>query len=158
VIFDGNEATLSNWEADTTGHEPTRWVVEDAAMECVPRSGQVRTKATFGDCQLHVEWAAPKNVQGDSQGRGNSGVFLMGLVEVQVLDNYNNPTYADGFAASVYGVNPPLANALRAPGEFQVIDIVFRRPIYQGGKVVDPGSVTVFCNGVLMQDHTQLEG
>jgi hypothetical protein len=82
----------------------------------------------------------------------------MGLCEVQVLDNYNNPTYADGFAASVYGVNPPMANALHAPGEFQVIDIVFRRPIYQGAKVIDPGYVTVFCNGVLVQDHTPLEG
>jgi hypothetical protein len=127
-------------------------------MECVPGSGYVRTKDKFGDCQLHVEWAAPSNVKGDSQGRGNSGVFLMGRVEVQVLDNYNNPTYADGFAASVYGVNPPLANALRKPGEFQVYDIVFRRPIYKDGKEVDPGYVTVFENGVLVQDHTRLEG
>jgi len=82
----------------------------------------------------------------------------MGMCEVQVLDNYNNPTYADGFAASVYGINPPLANVLRPPGEFQVIDIVFRRPIYQNGKAVDSGYMTVFCNGVLMQDHTPLEG
>ncbi len=82
----------------------------------------------------------------------------MGLVEIQVLDNYNNPTYADGFAASVYGVNPPMANALRPPGEFQTYDIVFRRPIYKDGKAVDPGHVTVFENGVLVQDHTTLEG
>lgn len=127
-------------------------------MECVPKSGYVRSKAEFGDCQLHVEWAAPSQVKGDSQGRGNSGIFLLGLLEIQVLDNYDNPTYADGFAASVYGINPPLANALRPPGTYQVIDIIFRRPIYQGTTVLDPGYVTVFCNGVLMQDHTPIEG
>jgi hypothetical protein len=105
-----------------------------------------------------VEWAAPTKVQGDSQGRGNSGVFLMGQVEIQVLDNYNNPTYADGFAGSVYGQNPPLANALRPPGQFEAYDIVFRRPIYNGDQLVDPGYVTVFLNGVLVQDHTIIEG
>jgi hypothetical protein len=161
VLFDGTETSLDKWEADTKPGEPnapTKWVVNDGALECVPKSGYIRTKEKFGDCQLHVEWAAPKNVQGDSQGRGNSGIFLMGLAEVQVLDNYDNPTYSDGFAASVYGINPPLANALRPPGEFQVIDIVFRRPIFRDGKQIDPGHVTVFCNGVLMQDHTPLEG
>ena len=161
VLFDGTAASLNKWEADTKEgmpNAPTKWIVSDSAMECVPKSGYIRTKEKFGDCQLHVEWAAPKNVLGDSQGRGNSGIFPMGLFEVQVLDNYNNPTYADGFAASVYGVNPPLANALRPPGEFQVIDLIFRRPVYRAGKLVDPGYITVFCNGVLVQDHTPLEG
>ena len=158
VLFDGTAASLAKWEADTRESGPTKWIVNDGVLECVPRSGMVRTKEQFGDCQLHVEWAAPKNVQGDSQSRGNSGVFLLGICEVQVLDNFNNPTYADGFAASVYGINPPLANALRAPGEFQVYDIVFRHPVYRDGKVLDPGYMTVFCNGVLMQDHTPLEG
>lgn len=158
VLFDGSEASVSKWEADKGGHEPTKWIVKDGSFQCVPGSGYVRTKDSFGDCQLHVEWAAPSKVQGDSQGRGNSGIFLMGLVEVQVLDNYNNPTYADGFAASVYGVNPPLANPLRPPGEFQVEDIIFRRPVYKDGKVVDPGYVTVYLNGVVVQDRTQLEG
>ncbi len=156
VLFDGTD--LSKWEADEGEGVPTKWVVKNGAMECVPGSGYIRTKEKFGDCQLHVEWTAPTKVQGESQGRGNSGVFLMGLVEVQVLDNYNNPTYADGFAASVYGVNPPMANALRPPGQFQTYDIVFRRPIYKDGKQVDPGHVTVFENGVLVQDHTRLEG
>ena len=161
ILFDGTSASLEKWEADTKAdapRAPSKWIVKDGAMECVPKSGYVRTKEQFGDCQLHVEWAAPKNVQGNSQGRGNSGIFLMGLVEVQVLDNYNNPTYADGFAASVYGINPPLANALHAPGEYQMIDIIFRRPVYEGTKVLDPGYLTVFCNGVLVQDHTPLEG
>jgi len=156
VLVKGTD--LSKWEADKGEVVPTKWVVKNGAMECVPGSGYIRTREKFGDCQLHVEWAAPTKVQGESQGRGNSGVFLMGQVEVQVLDNYNNPTYADGFAGSVYGVNPPMANALRPPGEYQVYDIVFRRPIYKNGQVVDPGYVTVFLNGVLVEDHTQLEG
>ena len=157
VLFDGTD--LSKWEADEeTGGVPTKWIVKDGAMECVPKSGYIRTKDKFGDIQLHVEWAAPTRVEGESQGRGNSGVFLMGLVEIQVLDDYNNPTYADGFAASVYGVNPPLANALFPPGQFQAYDIVFRRPIYKDGNQLDPGYVTVFENGVLVQDHTMLEG
>ena len=161
VLFDGTAASLAKWESDPKPGEaatPTKWVVRDGALECVPKSGYIRTKEEFGDCQLHVEWAAPKAVQGASQGRGNSGIFLMGRAEVQVLDNYNNPTYADGFAGSVYGINPPMANALRAPGEFQVYDIVFRRPILKDGKVIDPGHLTVFCNGVLLQDATPLEG
>ncbi|MDP3071936.1 MAG: DUF1080 domain-containing protein [Opitutaceae bacterium] len=161
VLFDGTEASLAKWEADTKPGDPaapTKWIVRDGALECVPKSGQIRTKEQFGDCQLHIEWAAPAQVQGNSQGRGNSGVFLMGLAEVQVLDNYNNPTYADGFAGALYGINPPLANALRPPGEFQVYDIVFRRPVYREGKLIDPGYITVFCNGVLVQDHTPLEG
>ncbi|MCX6996054.1 MAG: DUF1080 domain-containing protein [Kiritimatiellaeota bacterium] len=159
VLFDGTAAALANWEADKPEKNvPTRWIVKDGALECVPKSGYVRSRASIGDCQLHVEWAAPTLPQGESQGRGNSGVFLMGILEVQVLDNYDNPTYADGFAGSVYGVQPPLANALRAPGQWQVYDIVFRRPIYRQGAVVDPGYVTVFLNGVLVQDHTPLEG
>jgi hypothetical protein len=156
VLFDGTD--LSKWEADEGNGVPTKWVVRDGAMECVPKSGYVRTKDKFGDIQLHVEWAAPTKAEGESQGRGNSGVFLMGLVEVQVLDNYNNPTYPDGFAGSVYGVNPPLANVLHPPGQFQVYDIVFRRPIWKDGKELDHGYVTVFENGVLVQDHTRLEG
>ena len=156
ILFDGTD--LSKWEADEGTSVPTKWVIRDGAMECVPGSGYIRTKDKIGDCQLHVEWAAPTKVEGNSQGRGNSGVFLMGLVEVQVLDNYNNPTYPDGTAGAVYGVNPPFVNALRPPGEFQTYDIVFRRPIYKDGQQVDPGSVTVFENGVLVQDHTRLEG
>ena len=161
VLFDGTAASIAKWESDPKPGQPaspTKWIVKDGALECVPKSGYIRTKEEFGDCQLHIEWSAPTKVEGDSQGRGNSGVFLMGLAEVQVLDNYNNPTYSDGFAGSVYGINPPMANALRAPGEFQVYDIVFRRPILKDGKVIDPGRLTVFCNGVLLQDATPLEG
>jgi hypothetical protein len=154
ILFDG--ADLSNWESTKDG-SPAKWAVRDGYME-VTKTGDIRSKAQFGDCQLHIEWAPPAKIEGESQGRGNSGVFLMGLVEVQVLDCYNNITYADGHAASVYGVHPPLVNALRPPGQFQVYDIVFRRPLYQGNQMVDPGYVTVFVNGVLAQDHALLEG
>jgi prepilin-type processing-associated H-X9-DG protein len=153
VLFDGTD--LSKWETDR-GAAP-KWLVQDGYMQVAPNTGGIRSKDKLGDCQLHIEWAAPKEVKGDSQGRGNSGIFLLG-VEIQVLDSFNNITYADGHAASVYGVNPPMANAVRGPGEWQVYDIVFRRPIYKDGKAVDPGYVTVFVNGVLAQDHTMLEG
>ncbi len=157
VLFDGTpESLAANWEADKSGHQPTKWLARDGAMECTPGSGYIRTKESFGDCQLHVEWAAPAKVQGESQGRGNSGIFPMGHFEIQVLDNYNNPTYADGFACSVYGVNPPLANALRPPGEFQSVDITYHKPIYKDGKCVQAGWVTVYCNGILVQDRADL--
>lgn len=154
VLFDGTD--LSKWE--TSKGEPAKWLVKEGYMEVAPGAGEIRTKARFGDCQLHIEWAAPAKVDGDSQGRGNSGVFLMGMLEIQVLDSYKNVTYADGHAGAYYGVNPPMVLPLRPPGEFQVYDIVFRRPIYKEGKPVDPGYVTVFMNGVLVQDHTPIEG
>jgi len=158
VLFDGTAATLDKWLADKNPPEPTKWVVKDGTLQCVPGSGYIRTKEEFGDCQLHVEWAAPTKVEGTSQGRGNSGVFLMGLTEVQVLDNYDNPTYADGFAGSVYGVNPPYANALHKSGDWQIYDIIFRRPIFKDGKMLDGGRMTVMMNGVVIQDATPLEG
>jgi hypothetical protein len=154
ILFDGTD--LSKWQGDKGA--PAKWLVKDGVMEVAPGTGEIRTKDGFGDCQLHIEWAAPAKVEGDSQGRGNSGVFLMGRLELQVLDSYNNITYADGHAGSYYGVNPPLALPINPPGEFQVYDIVFRRPIYKNGQVVDPGYVTAFLNGVLVQDHTPLEG
>lgn len=158
ILFGGNAAEIEKWQADKQPAQPTKWEVKDGVLQCVPGSGYVRTKEEFSDCQLHIEWSAPSKVEGSSQGRGNSGVFLMGQVEVQVLDNYNNPTYPDGSASSIYGINPPLANPLRAPGEWQTYDIIFRRPIFKDGKELDPGYITVIVNGVLTQDHTPLEG
>lgn len=154
VLFDGTD--LSKWQGEKGA--PAKWRVRDGYMEVVPGTGEIRTRESFGDCQLHIEWAAPARVEGEGQGRGNSGVFLMGRLEIQVLDSYNNSTYADGHAGAYYGVNPPLCLPLNPPGEFQVYDIVFRRPIYRDGQVVDPGYITVFLNGVLVQDHTPLEG
>lgn len=157
VLFDGTEAALANWE-HVNEKRKGDWVVVDGALQCTPGAGYIKSKEEFGDCQLHVEWAAPSEVKGDSQGRGNSGVFLMGMTEVQVLDNFDNPTYPDGFAGSVYGVMPPMANPLNKPGEWQSYDIIFRRPIVKDGEVIDEGSQTVLVNGVVVQDSTPLEG
>ncbi|MGB0414565.1 MAG: 3-keto-disaccharide hydrolase [Coraliomargarita sp.] len=160
VLFDGSAESFANWQHEKP--EDARkgsWRLKDGALECVAGAGYLVTKEEFGDCQLHIEWAAPAEVKGQGQGRGNSGVFFLnGMVEVQVLDNYQNPSYADGMAGSVYGVMPPAANALRAPGEWQSYDIIFRRPIVRDGKVLDPGSLTVLCNGVVVQDSTPING
>ena len=158
VLFGGKSEEIEKWCSDKPQAEPTKWVVADGTLQCVPGSGYIRTKDEFGDCQLHVEWSEPANIEGKGQGRGNSGVFLMGMVEVQVLDSYNNPTYPDGMASAIYGINPPMVNAIRPPGEWQSYDIIFRRPIFKDGVQVDPGYVTVFVNGVITQDHTPLEG
>jgi hypothetical protein len=158
VLFDGSEKSLkANW-TDTQG-KPSQWKIVDGALESVKRAGYIQTKDNFGSCQLHVEWAAPVNVSGDGQGRGNSGVFLMNTYEVQVLDSFENQTYADGQAAALYGRSKPLANASRKPGEWQSYDIIFHRPVFDDkGKVVRRATFTVLHNGVLVQDHTALTG
>jgi len=128
-------------------------------METVPGAGPIRTVLGFGDVQLHLEWAAPSVAEGNGQGRGNSGVFLMWLYEVQVLDSFENETYADGQAASLYGQFPPLVNASRPPGEWQSYDIVFRRPRFgTDGTLRRPARMTVFHNGILVQDNAKLWG
>ncbi|PXA04304.1 DUF1080 domain-containing protein [Coraliomargarita sinensis] len=159
VLFEGKQSQ-ENWKhLRPDDKRKNDWIFTDDYMQAVRGSGYIATKEEFGDCQLHVEWAAPEEVQGSGQGRGNSGVFLLnGMVEVQVLDNYRNPTYPDGSAGSVYGVMPPAANALRAPGEWQSYDIIFRRPIVRDGEVLDSGRLTVLVNGVVVQDSTPLEG
>jgi len=159
VLFDGSEESLKNWESvREDGAAPMEWKVEDGALVVVPRTRNIRTKEHFGDVQLHLEWQVPVGTEGTSQGRANSGVFFAGDTEIQILGNYNNPTYADGFAGSVYGVKPPMVNPLRPDGEWQTYDIVFRRPVFKDGVEVDPGHFTVFVNGVLVQDATPLEG
>jgi len=155
ILFDGKD--LSGWEAASGG--PAKWKVESGYAEVVDKAGSIRTKRGFGDCQLHVEWAAPKVVSGEGQGRGNSGVFLMDLYEVQVLDCYNNKTYADGMTAAIYGQYPPLVNVCRRPGEWQTYDIIFHRPHFDWtGKITKPARMTVFHNGVLVQDNVELFG
>ncbi len=155
VLFDGSD--LSQWEA--TDGSPTRWQVSDGAMISVAGAGYIKTKQAFGDIQLHVEWAAPVPVEGTSQGRGNSGVFLMNLYEVQVLDSYDNETYADGQAAAIYGQYPPMFNAARPPGEWQTYDIFFRRPRFNAaGGLVEPARLTVVHNGIVVQNNAELWG
>ena len=157
VLFDGTAASLQNW-TDEKGN-PTKWLLVDGALESVKKAGFIQTKEKFGSCQLHVECAAPVNVQKSGQGRGNSGVFLMGTYEVQVLDSYNNKTYPDGQAAALYGRNKPLVNASLPPGEWQSYDIIFRRPIFDAaGNVERKATFTVLHNGVLVQDHVFLSG
>ena len=156
VLFDGKG--LSPWVA--MDGSPTKWVVRDGALECVPGSGFIRTLQSFGDCQLHVEWAAPNPPHGDSQGRGNSGVFFgFNRYEIQVLDSYQNKTYADGSAASVYGQYPPLVNVSLPPGKWQTYDIVWTAPRFDpDGTLLSKARVTVFHNGVLVQNNVELTG
>jgi len=155
VLFDGTD--LSQW-VSTKNAAPAKWKVENGYMQVVKKTGSIRTKRSFGDCQLHIEWATPTEVKGKGQHRGNSGAYLMGKYEVQVLDSYNYTTYPDGQAAAVYGQNPPMVNASRGPGQWQSYDILFRRPIFKGKKLVRPATITVLHNGVLVQDHWVIEG
>ncbi|HYL64765.1 MAG TPA: DUF1080 domain-containing protein [Candidatus Methylomirabilis sp.] len=155
VLFDGKD--LSNW--NHKDGSAAKWKVEDGYAEVVPRTGFIYTKQAFGDCQLHVEFREPTPPRGESQERGNSGVFLMGLYEIQVLDSYDNKTYADGQASAVYGQYPPLVNAARPPGEWQAYDIVFHGPRFDAeSKLFRPARITVFDNGVLVQDNVELTG
>ena len=160
VLFDGTKSSFrGNWRHSVElDRRKKDWVVKDGCMLVVPGAGSIETVKLFGDCQLHVEWAHEHALPGLGQGRGNSGIFLPGGVEVQVLDNYDNPTYADGTAGALYGVMPPAVNALRPPGQWQSYDIIYRRPIIKDGEVLDAGSLTVFLNGVVVQDSTPLEG
>ncbi len=155
VLFDGDD--LDQWVA-ASGGAPS-WRVEDGALTVLPRSGDILTREHFGDVQLHIEWRTPAEVKGEGQGRGNSGVFLMERYEVQVLDSFDNPTYANGQAASVYKQHIPLANASRAPGQWQTYDIIFMAPrISSNGSLLHPATVTVLHNGVLVQNHAVIAG
>ena len=156
VLFDGKD--LSKWVAEKDG-APAGWKVENGYFEVVKGSGSIRTKDGFGDVQLHVEWMAPKPPVGEDQDRGNSGIFLMGKYEVQVLDSYESKTYADGQASALYGQYPPLVNPVRPPGEWQAYDIVFFGPRFdKDGKLLRPARATVFLNGVLTQYNQELTG
>ncbi len=149
VLFDGKD--LAAWN----GGE--KWTVADGAITAGP--GTLSSKAEFGDCQVHIEWASASEVKGDGQGRSNSGVFLQGIYEVQVLDSYGNKTYHDGQCGAIYKQHPPLVNACRKPGEWQTYDIIWKGPRFdEDGKLVSPAYVTVIHNGVLVQNHFELQG
>lgn len=154
VLFDGKDLSLWNGEKGAEA----RWKVADG-VATVNGTGSIFTKQQFGDVQLHVEWASPSEVQGEGQGRGNSGVYLQGRYEIQVLDSYQNSTYPDGHAGAFYGNFAPLVNAARKPGQWQVYDLVFHAPKPSAdGKQALPGSFTVLWNGVLVQDHVPVKG
>jgi len=154
VLFNG--ADLSHWEGDKGAPQ---WIIHGDYMEVKPGSGYIHTKEKFGDFQLHLEFAEPEKAVGDSQERGNSGVFLQGIYEVQVLDCYNNPTYPDGQCGAVYGQSPPLVNACKKPGEWQAYDIFFEAARWdENHKLIRPASVTVIQNGILLHHKQAILG
>lgn len=152
VLFNGRD--LSQW----TFKNDRSWKIDGGVLEVVPGAGDMTSKEKFGDIQLHLEFAAPVPVRNTSQNRGNSGIFLQGLYEIQVLDDWDNPTYADGQTGAIYGQWPPLVNPARKPGEWQVYDIVFEAPRMEGERVLKPAYVTVLLNGVLLHNHKELMG
>lgn len=155
VLFDG--ADLAAWESVDGGAAP--WIVENGVMTVAGGTGDIRTRQSFGDVQLHIEWRTPKQIEGEGQGRGNSGVYLMDLYELQVLDSYENRTYSNGQAGSIYKQHIPLVNASRPPGTWQTYDIIFTAPRFEtDGTLRSPAWMTVIHNGVLIQDHAQLDG
>ncbi len=155
VLFDGTD--LSQWQHE--GGKPASWEVKNGYVRVKQKSGDIYTKQSFGDMQLHMEWRSPYPVRGEGQQRGNSGVFLMGIYEVQVLDNFDNKTYVNGQAGSVYKQHIPLVNACRKPGEWQSYDIIFTAPsFYENGMIKEPARVTVLHNGVLIQNNVSLWG
>lgn len=149
VLFGGED--LSQWEGGES------WIVEDGAA--IANANGIATKQGFGDCQLHLEFATPEVIEGTGQGRGNSGVFLQERYEVQVLDSYGNDTYYDGQCGAIYKQQPPLVNASRGPGEWQTYDIIFTAPRFnEDGSLQSRGTLTVLHNGVLVQDHWEIQG
>jgi len=155
VLFEGKD--LSKWKSEKDGG-PAKWEVKDG-VATVNGSGSIVTREGFGDCQLHLEWAAPAAVKGNGQGRGNSGVYLSGRYEIQVLDSYNNKTYYHGQAGALYKQHAPLVNASRKPGEWQSYDILYHPPRFDSeDKLLKPGTVTVLQNGVLIQDNVEIKG
>ena len=149
VLFNGRD--LNNWE------NGERWPVADGVMSS--GKGAITSKEKFGDCQLHIEWASPTEVKGSGQGRGNSGLFLMGKYEIQILDSYNNETYFDGQAGAIYKQTPPMANAMRPPGEWNTYDVFWTAPRFnEDGSLKSPAYVTLVHNGVLLLNHFELLG
>lgn len=152
VLFKGKD--LDAWQS--SGGGPARWTIEDGCLQIASGTGPIETKQKFGDVQLHVEWTAPDPPHGKGQNRGNSGIFLMGQFEIQVLDSFQADTYADGQAGAIYGQYPPLFNASRPPGQWQTYDIAFRRPRFdKGGVLLEPARITLFHNGILVQNNEE---
>jgi len=155
ILFNGKDA--ASWQ--NKNGNAFNWKVESGAMTVIPNAGDIQTKEGFGDCQLHIEWRTPAEVSGEGQGRGNSGIFLMGRYELQVLDSYNNNTYSNGQAGSIYKQHMPAVNVCKPPGQWQTYDIVFTAPLFnQDSTLKSPARITVFQNGVLIQNNVELWG
>ena len=156
ILFDGSN--LDAWQ-HAKGRTPAWDLLENDIMQVKPGTGDLMTRQNFGDVQFHIEWATPEKVEGQSQQRGNSGVFFLGRYEIQILDSYDNKSYADGQAAALYGQHPPLVNASRPPGQWQTFDIIFQAPRFDDdGNLERPAFVTVFHNGVLVHNHQPMLG
>ena len=161
ILFNGKDIN-SEWEETARGGgvKPATWIIKDGAMVSVQGSGSLKSKRVFGDFQLHIEWRSPSEITGKSQGRGNSGVYLQELYELQVLDSWHNRTYRNGQAGAFYKQYPPLINASRKPGEWQVYDIVYTAPRFGKDSTTyfTPPRATVFHNGILIQNNVALRG
>jgi hypothetical protein len=154
VLFDGKD--LSKWKGKDGD---AKWKVENGVFTVAKGTGDIETKQTFEDFQLHIEWRVPEDIQGQSQARGNSGIFMQGIYELQVLDNYNNRTYSNGQAGSIYKQTRPLVNAMRKPGEWQVYDVIYTAPRFKAdGSLFSPARITVLHNGVLVQNNFEIRG
>jgi hypothetical protein len=156
VLYRGKRDTI-NWIANA--NNAFKWKADDSSITVTRSGGELKTKQAFGNCQLHIEWRTPEIVKGEGQGRGNSGIFLMGRYELQVLDSYNNTTYSNGQAGSIYKQSMPKVNVCRPPGEWQVYDIIFTAPqFYTDSSLRSPAMITVLQNGVLIQYNTSIWG
>ena len=155
ILFNGNN--LYEWESSQRGR--VKWKLENGILTVVPKTGNISTRRSFGDCQLHIEWRTPVEIEGEGQGRGNSGIFFMERYEIQILDSYKNITYPNGQAGSVYKQHIPLVNACHPPGEWQSYDIIFTAPVFDDeGNLTSPGWFTVFHNGVLIHNNVEIKG
>ena len=154
-LFHGKN--FSEWEH--SNGDPVQWLLKDGTMIVKKSTGGIQTKRAFGDCQLHLEWKTPEVIEGEGQGRGNSGIYFQSLYEVQVLDSYENVTYPNGQAGSIYKQHIPLVNASLAPGQWQTYDIIFKAPVFNSnGTLKSPAFLTVIHNGVLVQNHVEIRG
>lgn len=161
ILFDGKD--LKQWfqrgrGADRAKQVDAQWKVENGYFEVTPGTGDLITRDKFGDVQLHIEWASPAEVRGSSQNRGNSGIYMMSRYEFQVLDSWQNPTYADGQAGAIYGQWPPMVNPVHKPGEWNTYDMVFEAPRWEGEKLVKQATITLFFNGLIVHNHKELTG
>lgn len=157
ILFDGKD--LDQWISSVHPETGAQWSVQNGIMTVKPKSGNIQTKANFEDFQLHLEWQSPQIIKGEGQGRGNSGIFLQGKYEIQILDNNNNPTYVNGQAASIYKQQPPLVTATKKSNEWHTYDILYTAPRFnKDGVLMRKGLITLLHNGVLVQYNTQIEG